>query len=85
MMGNTPYGAPSPHHASDTIGAMSPNNSSVQFQYPGASYSKNKRQSTQFVFETNQLANKPLSWSSDTSTGVFGARSQDALSNPAGA
>lgn len=83
MMGQTPYGVPSPHVASQ-MDVGNPNKS-VQFMNPGASYSKNKRSSNQFVFETHQLApDKPQSYSADTSTGVFGARGQDALTNPAG-
>jgi hypothetical protein len=83
MMSKGPYGVPSPHIAS-TMDVGNPNNS-VMFKHPGASYSKNKRQSTSFVFETGQLSpDKPQSYSTDTSTGVFGARGADALSNPAG-
>jgi hypothetical protein len=82
MMSKGPYGVPSPHIAA-TMDVGNPNNS-VQFMRPGASYSKNKRQSTQFVFESQQLKSGPLSYSADTSTGVFGARGTDALSNPAG-
>jgi hypothetical protein len=81
-MNRGPYGVPSPHVASQ-MDVGNPNNS-VMFAYPGASYSKNKRQSTQFVFESQQLKSGPLSYSADTSTGVFGARGTDALSNPAG-
>lgn len=82
-METAPYGVPDPHRAAN-MPVGNPNNS-TQFRYPGASYSKNKRSSNQFTFETTQLApGKPQSYSADTSTGVFGARGQDALSNPAG-
>jgi hypothetical protein len=78
----TKYGTPAPHDASNYKVNQ---NTSVMFQNPGASYSKNKRQSTQFVFETSQLVpGRPQSFSADTATGVFGARGSDALSNPAG-
>jgi hypothetical protein len=83
MMTKGPYGVPDAHAASN-MNVGNPNNS-VQFMNPGASYSKNKRSSNQFVFETHQLApGKPQSYSADTSTGVFGARGVDALSNPSG-
>ena len=82
MMSKGPYGVPSPHIAA-TMDVGNPNNS-VQFANPGASYSKGKRQSTQFTFETGQLKSGPLSYSADTSTGVFGARANDALTNPSG-
>ena len=82
-MSRGPYGVPDPQAAAN-MDVGNPNNS-VMFKHPGASYSKNKRSSTSFVFETGQLnPDKPQSYSADTSTGVFGARSQDALSNPAG-
>lgn len=82
MIGQAPYGVADARPAIKVV--TNPNNS-PQFHNPGASYSKNKRSSNQFVFETHQLApDKPQSYSADTSTGVFGARGQDALSNPAG-
>jgi hypothetical protein len=82
-IGEAPYGVADARPATKVI--VNPNGSNPQFANPGASYSKNKRSSNQFVFETHQLSpDKPQSYSVDTSTGVFGARGTDALSNPAG-
>jgi len=85
MPGNTYGGIPSPHTASDSVDRMGLSVSRSEFKNPGASYQKGKRQSTQFTFESEQLSpQKPLGISEDTITGVFGARGQDALSNPSG-
>ncbi len=85
-------GVPSPHTASESADRMGLSVSRAEFKRPGASYQKGKRQSTQFTFESDQLRTQseihgvpvPLAYSTDTSTGVFGARGADALSNPAG-
>lgn len=84
MTGNT-LGVPSPHTASDSADRMGLSISRAMFLTPGASYQAGKRQSTQFTFESGQLhPTKPLSYSAETSTGVYGARGTQELSNPAG-